>query len=145
MGADLADLSRIRQAMRARVERLRALLALLGGRSALLAASLYEHRSRCGKPQCRCARGDYRHRLWCVSFTEAGGSRTRVVAPDLKAAVAGRTGEYRRCRAARRELRRLAAELDALAARAERRRCREGRKRFRRLAAAGRRRKGAGG
>jgi hypothetical protein len=129
------NLDVVAREMRSRLKRMGALLDLLSGRGPLLAASLYEHRTRCGKPQCQCAKSDYRHRMWCVSFTEEGGSRTRVVASELKETVSQLTEDYRKCRLARREMRRLAEELDALAAKAERLRCREGSKLYPQLAA----------
>ena len=104
-------------------------------RSPLFPGSLYEQKSQCGKPACKCARGPYRHRQWCLSFLEEGRSRTRVVPPALRPAVAELTARYREVRRARRRLARLLAELlrkaDALAEV----RCREGRRRYARLAA----------
>jgi hypothetical protein len=129
------DPSRTRQAVRELYQEAGELLQTVLARSPLFPASLYEQKSRCGKPLCKCAQGAYRHRLWCVSFVEAGRSRTRVVPKVLRSTVEGLTGDYRRFRQARRRLARLAEELlakvDALAqARAE-----AGRERFARLVA----------
>jgi len=129
------DASRTRQEVRRLVEEVGVLAEAFLGRSPLFPGSLYEQKSRCGKPACRCARGPYRHRQWCVSFLEEGGSRTRAVPPALRPAVAELTARYREVRRVRRRLAGLLAALlrkaDALAAG----RCREGRRRYARLAA----------
>jgi len=130
--------SRRRQEARALYEELGGLLDTLLGRSPLFPGSLYEQKSRCGKPQCKCAQGSYRHRLWCLSFVEDGGSRTRTVPAAIRPAVEGLAAEYRRVRQARRR----AAELfEALLAHADalaEARCRQGRRAYARLAAGAR-------
>ena len=127
--------SRRRQEARALYEELGGLLDTLLGRSLLFPGSLYEQKSRCGKPLCKCAQGPYRHRLWCLSFVEDGRSRTRTVPAAIRPAVEGLAAEYRRVRQARRR----AAELfEALLAHADAladARCRQGRKAYARLAA----------
>jgi len=129
------DASRRRQEARARYEELGELLGALLDRSPLLPGSLYEQKSRCGKPRCKCAQGPYRHRLWCLSFVEDGRSRTRTVPAAVRPAVAGLTAEYRRERQARRRavdvFEALVAHVDALAEA----RCRQGRRAYARLAA----------
>ena len=129
------DASRTRLEVRRLVAEVAALAEAFLGRSALFPGSLYEQKSRCGKPACKCARGPYRHRQWCLSFLEEGRSRTRVVPPALRPAVAELTARYREVRRARRRLAALLPELlrkaDALAEG----RCREGRRRYARLAA----------
>jgi hypothetical protein len=137
------DASRTRQEVRRLVEEVGTLAEAFLGRSPLFPGSLYEQKSRCGKPACKCARGPYRHRQWCLSFLEEGRSRTRVVPPALRPAVAELAARYREVRRARRRLAGLLADLlrkaDALA----QARCREGRRRYARLAAgAARPRKG---
>jgi len=129
------DLSRLRRQLGRIYAQIGARLEVAMGRSALFAASLYEHKSQCGNPQCRCARGRYRHRQWCVSFVEEGRSRTRVVPRGIRPDVERLTREYGRVRRARRELAALFGELleavDALA----RGRCTAGAERFARLVA----------
>jgi hypothetical protein len=129
------DASRTRLEVRRLVEEVRTLAEAFLGRSALFAGSLYEQASRCGKPACKCARGPYRHRQWCLSFLEEGRSRTRVVPPALRLAVAELTARYREVRRARRRLAALLAELLCKADALAEGRCREGRRRYARLAA----------
>ena len=129
------DASRTRLEVRRLVAEVAALAEAFLGRSALFPGSLYEQKSRCGKPACKCARGPYRHRQWCLSFLEEGRSRTRVVPPALRPAVAELTARYREVRRARRRLAGLLADILAKADALGEVRCREGRRRYARLAA----------
>lgn len=139
------DASRTRQEVRRLIAEAGALAEGFLGRSPLFPGSLYEQRSRCGKAACKCARGAYRHRQWCLSFLEEGRSRTRVVPPALRGAVGELAGRYREVRRARRRLAgvlgELLARVDALVAV----RCRAGRLRYARLAAGRGARGGKGG
>ena len=56
------DASRDRQRTHRLYARIARLLDDLLDRRPLLAASLYEQASRCGKPSCKCARSEYRKR-----------------------------------------------------------------------------------
>jgi len=104
-------------------------------RSPLFPGSLYEQKTQCGKPACKCARGPYRHRQWCLSFLEEGRSRTRVVPVALRPAVAELAARYREVRQVRRRLAGLLADLLRKADALVEARCREGRRRYARLAA----------
>lgn len=127
------DLSRAKRRSRELYELLGARLEVLLGRGPLFAASLYEHRTVCGKPRCKCARGPYRHRQWCLSFLEEGRSRTRVVPKAIRADVERLTGDYRRFRRARRELAALFAELIGHVDAVGQARCERGTRRYARL------------
>ena len=127
--------SQLRRKMRRLYAQMAACVEVIVGRSPLFAASLYEHKTQCGNPRCRCAAGPYRHRQWCVSFLEEGRSRTRVVPRGIRSDVERLTGDYRRVRRARRELGELFGELlDAADALAEVR-CAAGAERFARRVA----------
>ena len=106
-----SSLSHDRQQVRRLYEEIGSLLPLLLDRTPLLAASLYLRRSRCGKRTCRCARGSYRHRLWCVSFLEDGRPRNRAVPSRDLPIVRERTESFRRFREARRQVERLCSAL----------------------------------
>jgi len=105
-------------------------------RAPQFAASLYEHKIKCGKPQCKCAKSKpYRHPMWCVSFLDQGRSKTRVVPPAQRAGVEDLTRAYRRSRDARRQIQHAAQELlDAVDALGQAQ-CLQGYKRYTRLAA----------
>jgi len=125
--------SRRRHRIRTLYGRLGKRMELLMGRSPLFAGSLYRHRTRCGKPGCKCAETDYRHESWCVSFTEADASRTRVIPKGYKAEVEKMTRQYHRVRRARREMREIYEELMAEADALGEQRCQAGGERFERL------------
>ena len=129
------DASRTRQEVRRLVEEVGELAEAFLDRSPLFPGSLYEQKSQCGKPACKCARGAYRHRQWCLSFLEEGRSRTRAVPPALRPAVAELASRYREVRRARRRLAGLLADLLSKADALAEGRCREGRRRYARLAA----------
>ncbi len=138
--------SEARKKMRELQARLGELTELWMERAPLLDASLYEHRIRCGKPTCRCADGDYRHAMWCISFVQDGKSRTRVVQEPIRARVRELTERYRALRQGRRELAGLVEELLRCADVLQEARCRQGRKDYARLAQKAKsRRKGGDG
>jgi hypothetical protein len=68
---------------------------------------------RCGKATCRCMDSDYRHRLWCLSYTADGRSHTRTVPEGAVPEVKAMCEQYRRLRASRKRLLALAGELAA--------------------------------
>ena len=122
--------SRARQRINALYQQLEELRPILLGRAPLLAAFLYEQNSRCGKSQCKCARGSYRHRLWCVSFLQGGKSCTRVVPPSVRSEVETLTSAYRRLRQSRRRIARMLPELLAAVDALSDARCKVGRARY---------------
>lgn len=129
------DRRRRRQQIRSLGERMDALLEGALGRAPLLAGSLYEQKAKCGKPQCKCAQGDYRHRMWCLSFVQGGKSRTRVVGASARAEVKEMTDRYRRWRQDRRRMRALFADLLAACDALVEARIEQGWRRYARLAA----------
>lgn len=129
------DSSEARRRARSLQQEVEALFETLLGRSALFPGSLYEQKTQCGKANCRCSTGPYRHRLWCLSFVEGGRSRTRVVPKAMRPAVERWTRRYRGFRRARRELRKAVRELMAAVDVVGQARCKEGRSRYARLVA----------
>ena len=99
------------------------------------AAYLYEHKVRCGRAACRCATTAFRHRMWCVSFTEDGRSRTRVVPEEQWAQIHDMTQAYRRFRGARSQLKRLCDQLMAAVDAFGERQCGQGKASYERLRA----------
>ena len=81
-------------------DRLQRRLAQLGP---LMRGSLVRSRGRCGKPNCRCARGQL-HEWWSLSFRAGGRSRSVTVPDEL-------VGEVRQWCRNYRELKRLVVEL----------------------------------
>ncbi len=80
---------------------LRQLLAL----RELLKGSLYELKTRCGKPSCHCASAQGPpHSTTVLSWSEAGRTRLRAVGPKDRARWRRLTEDYRRFRHARARL-----------------------------------------
>lgn len=129
------DVSRVRQRLGALREQLGALLELFLERAPAFEGSLYEMKTRCGKPGCKCASGEYRHHIWCVSFKEGERKCTRVVGEEIRSEVEALTERYRRLRQGRRELQRIFEQILSAVDSLLEARCREGRKRYNRLAA----------
>jgi hypothetical protein len=79
----------------------------------MVPGSLYLLRRQCGKPTCRCARGE-RHASWVLTRSESGHSRLYPVPPDQRGRLRLLTREYRRWQLARARLVKQATALRAL-------------------------------
>lgn len=87
------------------------LLTIFKPREGLLAGSLYIARTRCGRKGCKCMTSDYRHENDCLSFVEAGKSRTRTVPEDLLKSICEQTAAYRAAKVQRRKIAKAAHDL----------------------------------
>jgi len=110
-------LSSLRAQLVAAQQELPRLLELCFGRQPLLPGSLYILRRKCGKPNCRCTRGDL-HESTVLSYRGQGRPQNVSPPPEQIDAVRKMTDEYRRVRQARAEFvrwqRKLLTLLDAL-------------------------------
>ena len=70
-----------RQLLRARARRLRSQMRKLGS---MMQGSVIYRRMKCGKLNCRCARG-YPHIFLCVTYKEKGKTQTVYVNKNLEA------------------------------------------------------------
>jgi len=78
----------------------------------LLKGSLYELRTRCGKPSCHCASPQGPpHSTTVLSWSEAGRTRLRAVGPEDRARWRRLTEDYRRFRHARARLVKIHAQV----------------------------------
>ena len=88
-------------------------------REPLLPGSLYTLRRRCGKPNCRCTRGEL-HESTVLSYRGEGRPRNISPAPEQIDTLRTMTDDYRRVRQARAKLvrwqRQLLKLVDALEA-----------------------------
>lgn len=66
----------------------------------MVQGSFYRLRRKCGKPNCRCARGQL-HESWVITRSEQGKDRIYVVPADQRAQLRAWTAEYRRYQRAR--------------------------------------------
>ena len=87
----------------------------------LVKGSVYDLRTRCGKPSCHCAadQGPL-HTSTVISWSEHGKTRLRTLPPGELSHFRQLAGNYRRCRQARAALvklhRRIVAHIDRLEA-----------------------------
>jgi hypothetical protein len=112
------DASAARLALRRIAQQLPGLIeGALGVRAEVLPASLSKTYKVCGKPNCKCARGE-KHEVYQLSWTEDGRRRSTHIRQDEVDKVRATVERYRHLRRCRAELLRLASEaaslLDAL-------------------------------
>jgi len=69
----------------------------------MVQGSFYLLRRKCGKPNCRCARGQL-HATWVLTRSEAGQSRLYTVRPGERGRLRPLAREYRRWQLARARL-----------------------------------------
>ena len=105
------DVSRHRQRTKSLHAQMGQRLQVILSRQVLLAASPYKHRIRCGKAGCKCAGGDYRHEMDCISYVEDGKSRTRVIPQEAKADIMKMADAHKQFKKARHKMKDLFEEL----------------------------------
>jgi hypothetical protein len=66
----------------------------------MVQGSFYRLRRKCGKPNCRCTRGEL-HESWVITRSEQGQDRIYSVPTDQRAQLRQWTAEYRRYQRAR--------------------------------------------
>jgi hypothetical protein len=113
------ELSSLRSQLLKAQHQLSKLLEDCLGRGPLLQGSLYALRRKCGKPNCRCSRGEL-HESTVLSYRGQGRPRNVSPSPEQLGSLRTMTNEYRRCRQARAQLvrwqRQLLSLVDALEA-----------------------------
>lgn len=105
--------SRLRQDLWCTYDALARTLRTLQLEAPMVQGSLYLLRRKCGKPNCRCVRGEL-HASWVLSRSESGKNRLYSVPADQRGRLRPLTREYRRWQAARA---RLVKQAEALVAR----------------------------
>jgi hypothetical protein len=96
-------LSRLRRDLHQLLERLEQVLAPAFSRAPLVKGNVYQNARRCGKPHCRCTRGQL-HRNMVLTWSEHGRHYLRALPPDQVAAIREKSEEYLRFRRARAEV-----------------------------------------
>jgi hypothetical protein len=102
------------------------------GRAPLLPGSLYTLRRKCGKPNCRCSRGDL-HESTVLSYRGQGRPRNISPPPEQLGALQSMTRDYRRYRQARAHLVRWQRQLLKLVDALQAARVQQGEAEFRKL------------
>jgi len=113
--------SRLRLALKSLLDDYQRQIEFLLPLRQLLKGSVYDLRTRCGKPSCHCASDEGPlHTSPVISWSEHGKTRLRTLPPGERARVRHLTQDYRRFRRARAALvklhRRIIALIDRLEA-----------------------------
>ena len=95
-----ADLPNLRQQLWRAFAALATTLRRLQRSEPMVQGSFYLLRRKCGKPNCRCARGEL-HPAYVLTRSEAGKDRLYPVPKEQRAEVRKRAAEYRRYQRAR--------------------------------------------
>lgn len=107
-------ISKLRQRLHDAASRYAALVQDIVAESGpLLTGTYLSSGTRCGNPNCKCARGEL-HDTGVVVMNEDGKRKSVYVRKSERAAVKRRTDRYRRLRQRRAELGKLHAEIIAL-------------------------------
>jgi len=109
------NISRLRQRLWRLHGSLSRLLRAMTAQGSLTPGSFYLLRRKCGKPSCRCARGQL-HAVWVLTRSENGKHKLYTVPPAQRAEVRQRAAAWRRYQRARA---RLVQQLSALLALAD--------------------------
>ena len=104
------DLSSLRQQLWRAYAALAHTLRRLQRSEPMVRGSFYLLRRKCGKPNCRCARGEL-HTSWVLTRSESGRSRLYGVPADQRGRLRPLTREYRLWQLARARLVKESAAL----------------------------------
>lgn len=104
--SDREKFSRLRQSLLHLAGEFQRVLKPLFSDEPVIKGTVYELKRRCGKPGCRCARGEL-HTQMVLSASEGGKTRIRVIPQGVLIEVKRKAGHYQ-------ELRRARARLGAL-------------------------------
>lgn len=96
-----ADISKLRQQLWRAYAALASTLRRLQRSQPMVQGSFYLLRRKCGKPNCRCARGGQLHPAYVLTRSEAGQDRLYSVPKAQRAEVRKHAAEYRRYQRAR--------------------------------------------
>lgn len=99
-------LSRLRQELLQLQEQLGKTLEVALPGTPLVKGSVYEIARRCGRPHCRCTRGQL-HRNIVVTWSDQGRHRLRSLPPERVAEIRQKSQHYARFRRARAEVSRI--------------------------------------
>ncbi|MGH7702403.1 MAG: DUF6788 family protein [Gemmatimonadales bacterium] len=102
--------SRLRQSLLRLQDEAGTLLEVFLASAPLVRGSVYELRRRCGRPTCRCARGQL-HPVMVISASEQGRTRLRAIPQDRLKGLRELTRSYQRFRRARARLVRVQREM----------------------------------
>ncbi len=89
------------------------LLEQILGQGKMVRGSLYEMRRRCGKPNCRCARGEL-HASWYLSRAIEGRTRLTYVGSSVPKSLSERVSRYQRYQKLLARIRKMDREISSI-------------------------------
>lgn len=109
-GASRQKFSRLRRSLIRLSEEARRLIEPFLSDKHVIKGSVYELKRKCGKPGCRCTRGEL-HRSMVVSDSEKGKKSLRVIPRGFLVDVRSKVHRYRKLRRARARLVEVHSEM----------------------------------
>ena len=103
MISDKEKFSRLRQSLRRLSDEVKQLIDPFFSEKPVIKGSVYELKTKCGKPGCKCFQGQLHSRM-VVSASEKGKTRLRVIPNGLLIEVQGKVRRYQELRRARKGL-----------------------------------------
>jgi len=104
-------LTKCRLAMRKLIKAQGKLYTVLLGKPALVKGTVYEMKTTCGNPNCRCNTKGKLHRAWRITRSHRGRTQSRSIARGAVKEYKRLTGNYRRFREARAELAKINRQI----------------------------------
>jgi len=117
---DKEKFSRLRQSLRRLSDEVGQLVEPYFSNKPVIKGSVYELKTKCGKPGCKCTQGQLHHRM-VVSASEKGKTKLRAIPRGFLVEVQIKVSRYQELRRARarfvevhREMLRVIDEMDAM-------------------------------
>ena len=101
--ANKKKFSQLRQSLAGLANEIRRIVEPFFSDKPVIKGSAYELKTKCGKPGCKCAKGQLHHRM-VVSASEKGRTRLRVIPSGFLVEVQGKVRRYQELRKARTRL-----------------------------------------
>jgi len=100
INSDKKKFSQLRQSLRRLSDEVRELINPFFSDKPLIKGSVYELKTKCGKPGCKCTKGELHHRM-VVSASEKGKTRLRAIPHGFLIEVQTKVRRYQELRRAR--------------------------------------------
>ncbi len=98
--SDKKKFSQLRQSLGRLANEIRQIIEPFFSDKPVIKGSVYELKTKCGKPGCRCARGQLHHHM-VLSASEKGKTRLRVIPRGFLGEVKSKVQRYQQLRGAR--------------------------------------------
>jgi hypothetical protein len=110
---DLDKLSRMRQSLIELAKEIESIVHVFAERDTIVKGTVYEQKRKCGKPNCRCAKGEP-HISMVLSCSEEGRTKLRMIPEGHLKDLQLLTQRYQRFRQARARLGQIYKKMTSL-------------------------------